>query len=158
MNGLAAFGDAASRIVVWVMHSKPYYDLVQSQITANIDGVSNFNVATATPITLNRPVLVTDSAELVNGSVYTTLGLTANAVTVEESETPIVHTEIITGLDSLVVRMQGEFAYNLGCKGFAWDVANGGVNPDDTALGTGSNWDSVMDSVKDLSGVAIQSL
>ncbi len=140
------------------MRSKPYYDLVKSQFTANIDGVSNFNITTATPVTLNRPVLVTDSADLLNGSIYTTLGLTADAVVIEESETPIVHNEIITGLDNLVVRMQGEFAYNLGCKGCAWDVANGGVNPDNTALGTVTNWDSVMDNVKDLPGVAIQSL
>ena len=158
IDGLALMGDAASRIKVWVMHSKVYYDLVKSQFAANIDGVSNFNIAQAMPVTLNRPVLVTDSPDLVNGSTYTTLGLTENAVVIEESETPFVHTEIVTGKENLVVRMQGEYAYNLGCKGLAWDVAVGGANPDDTALGTGSNWDSVMDNVKDLPGVAIQSL
>ena len=42
-------------------------------ISANIDGISNFNVANAAPVTLNRPVLVTDSASLVNAGVYTTL-------------------------------------------------------------------------------------
>jgi hypothetical protein len=42
------FGDQASRIKAWVMHSKPYYDLVKNQIAANINGVSNFNVASGT--------------------------------------------------------------------------------------------------------------
>jgi hypothetical protein len=158
IDGLAAFGDAASRIVIWVMHSKVYYDLVKSQFAANIDGVSNFNIASASPVTLNRPVLVTDSTDLLNGSIYTTLGLTAEAVVLEESETPFVHTEIITGKENLVVRMQGEFAYNLGLRGLKWDVTNGGVNPANAAIGTGTNWDSVMDSVKDLPGVAINSL
>lgn len=158
VDGLALFGDAASRIVIWVMHSKVYYDLVKSQIAANIDGVSNFNVATASPITLNRPVLVTDSTDLVNGSVYSTLGLSADPVVIEESESPFVHTEIISGKDNLVVRLQGEYSYNMGLRGLAWDVVNGGINPDNTALGTGSNWDSVMDDVKDLPGVAIQTL
>ena len=158
VDGLAAFGDAASRVVIWVMHSKPYFDLVKSQIAANIDGVSNFNVARATPITLNRPVLVTDSADLVNGSIYTTLGLTEDAVVIEESETPYIHNEIISGKENLVVRLQGEYAYNLGLRGLAWDITNGGINPDNGALGTGTNWDSVMDDVKDLPGVAIQSL
>lgn len=161
---LALFGDAASRVKMWVMHSKPYFDLVQSQITANIDGISNFNIATATPVTLNRPVLVTDSAALVSqvGSPehteYITLGLTESACVLEDSEEESLMGDLITGKDNLVVRLQGEFAYNIGIRGTAWDVANGGVNPDNTALATGSNWDSVMDNVKDLAGVAIVGL
>lgn len=158
VDGLRLFGDAASRIIVWVMHSKPYYDLVENQISTNIDGISNFNVQTATPVTLNRPVLVTDDARLESGGIYTTLGLTAGAAVLEESEEPFVFNELISGKDNLVLRTQGEYAYNLGLKGTAWDVANGGVNPDDTALGTASNWDTVMDDVKDLSGVSIQTL
>ncbi len=56
VNSLAAMGDRANRVVCWVMHSKPYYDLVKSQIAGNITNVSDFNIASATPITLNRPV------------------------------------------------------------------------------------------------------
>jgi hypothetical protein len=161
VDGLALFGDAASRVRIWVMHSKPYYELVKSQIAANIDGVSNFNVASATPITLNRPVLVTDSAALIDASVsptqYITLGLTENAGIAEDSESDMMHSEIITGQENLVTRLQGEYAYNVGCKGVKWDVTNGGVNPNDAALGTSTNWDSVMDNVKDLPGVGIRS-
>jgi len=161
VDGLALFGDAASRVRIWVMHSKPYYELVKSQITANIDGVSNFNVASATPITLNRPVLVTDSAALIDASVsptqYITLGLTEDAAIAEDSESDMMHSEIITGQENLVARLQGEYAYNVGCKGVKWDVTNGGVNPNDAALGTSTNWDSVMDSIKDLPGVGIRS-
>lgn len=158
VDGLALFGDQGARIKVWVMHSKVYYDLVKDQISANIDGISNFNVANAAPVTLNRPVLVTDSASLVNAGVYTTLGLTEDAVVLEDSEQESMMGDLITGKDNLVVRLQGEFAYNIGLKGCAWDVANGGVNPDDTALGTGTNWDSVMDDVKDLPGIALYSI
>lgn len=163
INGLANFGDAANRVVLWVMHSKAYYDLVKDQVTRNIDGVSNFNIASATPVTLNRPVLVTDSAALINTAVsptrnqYYTLGLTADAVVMEDSEDPTLYTDVITGKQNLSVRLQGETAFNVSCKGFKWDVANGGVNPNDTALATSTNWDSVMDSVKDLSGVLIKS-
>jgi hypothetical protein len=158
VSGLALFGDAASRIDMWIMHSKVYFDLVKDQINLNIDGISNFNIANAAPVTLNRPVLVSDSASLVNGSVYTTLGLTQDAVIMEDSEEESLMGDLITGKDNLVVRLQGEFAYNIKLKGTAWDVANGGVNPDDTALGTGSNWDSVMDNVKDLAGIQIVTL
>lgn len=165
VSGLSKFGDAASQVVVWVMHSKAYFDLVQAQITANIDGVSNFNVATGTPVTLNRPVLVTDSDALLiasgSGSAattdYFTLGLTADALIVENTEEEDLVIEDVTGKENLITRMQGEFAYNLGVRGFKWDVANGLANPNDATLGTGSNWDAVRGSHKDFAGVVIQS-
>lgn len=164
VDTLAQFGDKAASIRMWVMHSKVFFDLVKSQITANIDGVSNFAVAQATPITLNRPVLVTDSAALTSTSSpnelteYVTLGLVENGVVLQESEDTLIHTDIITGNENIVARMQGEYAYNLGLKGFKWDVTNGGVNPTDTLLGTGTNWDKAATADKDLAGVAIQSL
>lgn len=165
VSGLAKFGDAASNVVCWVMHSKAYYDLVQSQITANIDGVSNFNVATGTPVTLNRPVLITDSDALIvnagSGSAattdYFTLGLTADGLIVENTEEEELVIENVTGKENLITRLQGEFAYNLGVKGFKWDIANGAANPNDATLGTGSNWDAVRGSFKDFAGVIIQS-
>lgn len=161
VNGLAKFGDASNRIGIWVMHSKPFFELIQNQITSNIDGISNFNIAQASPVTLNRPVLVTDSAALIDTSVspqtYITLGLVTNAVTMEDSEEELMYTDVITGKENIVARLQGEYAYNVGCKGAKWDVTNGGVNPSDAALGTSTNWDSVMDSLKDHAGVAIRS-
>ena len=60
------------------------------------------------------------------------------------------------GRENIVTRLQGEYAYNVGCKGVKWDVTNGGVNPSDAAVGTSTNWDSVMDDVKDLGGVIIR--
>ncbi len=160
VNGLSKMGDASSRVILWLMHSKPYYDLVNNQIADNIDGVSNFNVATATPITLNRPVLVTDDDALIlpgSPNRYRTLGLVASAVTLEDSEEDMIQNEIVTGLENLVVRLQTEFAYNVGLKGFQWDTTNGGVNPTNAALGTGSNWDQIMANVKDLAGVFVES-
>lgn len=166
VDGLAKFGDRGDRVSCWVMHSKVYYDLVKQQIAANITNVSNFNVATGTPVTLNRPVVVSDSESLVIRASspasaitgYYTLGLTSNAVLAEETETEDVVLMDITGLEQLVTRLQGEFAFNVGVKGFKWDVANGGANPSNTALGTGSNWDPAVTNFKDYAGVIIQSL
>jgi hypothetical protein len=157
VNGLAKFGDAADKVVCWVMHSKAYFDLVQSQITANIDGISNFNVQTGTPVTLNRPVVLSDSAALIAGSPsqYYTLGLTAGALLAESSEQDDIVIDEVTGNENLIVRIQGEYAFNAGVKGFKWDVANGGANPNDTALATGSNWDTAVTSYKDFAGVVI---
>ena len=165
VRGLAKMGDAANRIVCWVMHSAAYFALVRQQIVANIDGVSNFVVATASPVTLNRPVIVVDSPSLrVANQVspqglleYITLGLTEDACTVQESEDDLIYSDVITGRENLAVRIQGENAFNVGLKGFRWNVSGGGINPTNAALGTGSNWVSVMDSGKDLAGIAIRS-
>lgn len=161
VDGLAKMGDMANRITIWVMHSAVYYNLVKEQIAQNITGISNFNIQSATPVTLNRPVLVTDSASLIaSGSpddTYYTLGLVADAVTIEDSEEEIMHAELVTGLENLVVRLQGEFAYNLSVKGTQWDVAAGGANPANAAIGTSTNWDAVVANVKDMSGVRIAS-
>ena len=163
VDTLSKFGDRADRIVAWVMHSKPYFDLTKQQITANITGVSNFNVQTGTPVTLNRPVLVTDSASLkvTSGSPavtdYYTLGLTANGALVEVTETNDVVVQDVTGLEVLMTRLQGEFAYNLGVKGFKYDTSNGGINPSSAAVGTGSNWDKASTDDKSLAGVVLKS-
>lgn len=164
---LALIGDAANRLVMWVMHSKVYYDIVKDQVALTLTGVSDFNIATATPITLNRPVLVTDSDALVTaatsfspntqGAQYATLGLTEEAIQLMESEGTWVYSDVITGNENIVARTQGEYAYNVGVKGYRWDPANGGINPDNTALTTGTNWDAVRDSSKDHAGVLLYS-
>lgn len=166
VQALAKMGDRSERVVAWVMHSAKYYELVREQIAAKIDGVANFNVATATPITLNRPVIVTDDTALIttvgSGSAavdhYHTLGLVTDAVNVENTEEEYITFDMVTGLENLVLRMQGEYAYNVGVKGFRWDVANGGKNPTDTALGTSSNWDAVLASHKQMAGVMLTTL
>jgi hypothetical protein len=166
VNALAKLGDAASRISVWVMHSAKYYELVKEQaFTTKIEGIANFNVQTGTPVTLNRPVLVTDDPSLVittgSGSsavtTYQTLGLTNSGIVIEDTEGEYVSFQEVLGLEQILRRMQGEYAYNLGLKGFTWDVANGGKNPVASALATASNWDTAYTSEKDRAGVVVVS-
>lgn len=164
VSNLAAMGDRANNIVAFIMHSKPYFDLVRNQITANIMGVSNFAVANASPVSMNRPIIVTDSTALIANlnspdvNNYYTLGLVADAAVVENSETEEIVVQDVTGLETLVVRYQGEYAYNLGLKGFKWDVTNGGVNPLASALTTGTNWDTAYSSVKNRAGILLMTL
>lgn len=162
VRGLAKFGDAASRIVAWVMHSKPFFNLIGSQIADKVVNVADKVVYGAVPATLGRPVIVTDAPGLTdaNGSAadtYNIMGLVEGAVIVTESEQSDIISEIVTGLENLVFRIQGEYAFNVQIKGFKWDVSNGGPNPLDTALGTTTNWDKAATDDKDLSGVRIVS-
>src|SRR6185369_12082265 len=112
-----------------------------------------------TPVTLNRPVIITDSASLktqLNSpdvDDYFTLGLVRNAVTVENSEEQEIVVQDVTGLENLMVRFQGEYAYNLGVKGFKWDVVSSGANPTTTNVALGTNWDTHFSDVKDRAGV-----
>lgn len=160
VSGLAKMGDQGERVVAWVMHSKPFWDLVGQAITDKITNVSDTVIYGGSPGTLGRPVIVTDSSALHddNGSLtdtYNVLGLVAGGATVKETEPDTVAFELVTGLDNLVYRYQGEYAFNTGVKGFQWDVTNGGSNPTDADLGTSSNWDKVANDIKDLAGVKV---
>ena len=166
VTGLSKFGDAAGSISAWVMHSKVWFDLVKHQIgsSGNGDVVSGIVVQAANPLTLNRPVIVTDSDALTvsggSGSTaytdYHTLGLTAQGIAIENSESERVVLDEVTGLENLVVRLQGEYAYNAGLKGFRWDTTKG-ANPNDAAIGTGANWVKAVSDDKAIAGVVVKS-
>lgn len=152
---LAKMGDAAQQVVCWVMHSKPYHDLVAASITDKITNVADVTIAAGTAAALGRPVVVSDSSALVNGSDYYTLGLVRDAITVEESEQRQIVSQVVTGYETLIIRIQGEYAFNLKLKGFQWDTGNGGANPDDTAVGTQAYWDKVASDNRNIAGVML---
>lgn len=162
--GLKKLGDAREDVVAWIMHSKPYGDLVDEAITPTagaesiIQGVALYGAA---PASLGRPVFVTDSSAIYSDETvdkYFTLGLTPGAITLRvdgQLSAPVI--QEITGLENLVLRIQAEADWFLGIKGYTWDSGNGGANPDDTALGTATNWDLAASSYKLASGVVIKS-
>jgi len=160
---MAKFGDKASRLEVFVMHSKPYFDLVKQALSDKIFNVADVVVYKGNVATFGKPAIVVDSASLVNlvaGSpsqtTYDTLALVQNAAEVAESEERDILSQPITGQENLVDRIQGEYAFNLRVKGCQWDTTNGGVNPTDTALGTSTNWDMVVSDVKLMPGVDVK--
>lgn len=161
--GLAKLGDQAQRVRAWVMHSKPYFDLVKEQIATTATPFSGFNaiINAGTPATLGKPVIVTDASALTdaNGSAtdtYNVLGLVENAVTVEESQTEHVVIEgPKTEAENLHIVLQAEYAFNIGVLGFAWNTGGGGANPTAGTLGTTSNWTQVFTADKHLAGIRI---
>jgi hypothetical protein len=160
VTGLSKMGDRAESVNAWLMHSKPYFDLLQYQAAVSTGGtdLAFAVIQSAVPASLNRRIYVTDSASLVvtgTPNLYRTIGLVEGGIELITSETQELVSDVVTGLEQLVGRMQGEFAYNLGIKGAKWDMTNGGINPDATALGTASNWDLRATSMKDSAGVVI---
>jgi len=168
IKALALMGDKAADIVCFVMHSQCYFDLMQGQADLTLDRVAGAVLVEGTPATLNRPVLVTDASCLATAAAGTStsasgddvaaywdiLGLKANAVRVDESEQDETVFEKVTGKENILYRFQSEYAINIGVDGFKWDVSNGGSNPTDSTLGTGSNWDKAVTNDKSLAGVA----
>jgi hypothetical protein len=157
---LSKMGDAANRIVCLVMHSAVYWELVKTAISDKVFEVAGAVIQGGTPATFNRPVIVTDSVGLIDAASptrYYTLGLTAGAIEVLESEGRQMFAELVTGLEQVVIRLQGEHAFTVGLKGFTWDVTHGGANPLDAAVGTGSNWDQICTDLKDGPGVILKS-
>lgn len=168
VSGLAKFGDAAGRIILWVMHSKVFFDLLAEQIgsTATPLGTDPFGntIYQGIPATLGRRVLVTDSPSLYSYSDvstgdprYSTLGLTARAAVVEMTELPFAVAEgPITGSQNLYIQYQAEYGYNLGLKGCAYNTGTG-ANPTDAQIATGSNWTTKVADNKLLPGIIIRS-
>jgi hypothetical protein len=163
-SGLAKFGDAAGNIVIWVMHSKVYYDLLGNQITNAIYRANNTRIMDGVPATLGRPVLITDSSSLIEDDgvssgidVYSTLGLVPGAIEIKESEPPTTVLDLVTGLENIVYRFQGEYAYTLKLRGCEWDTGNGGANPSANSVATASNWDTQVADNKLLPGIIIKS-
>ncbi len=159
-SGNALMGDASGRIIAYVMHSKPWHDLIGQAITDKIVDVASIAIHNGITATLGRPVIVLDVPALfdANGTAtdtYNTIALVAGACEITESEEEDVIFEDVSGKEQIAARFQSEFAFNIRQKGFAWDIANGGANPTDGALGTTTNWDKARADDKDLTGVLI---
>ena len=160
---LSLAGDARGSIRALVMHSKAFNDLVGNNISSSGDQVEFATIYQGNPGTFQRPVVVTDSSELVNTDgvssgtdSYYTLGLTEDAVEVAESDELEIYDEVITGNENVTLRVQGENAITLGLKGYTWDETNGGRNPADDTLGTGTNWDTIHSQKKDRAGYILE--
>lgn len=159
LDAMAAFGDQAGGVAAFVIHSRAYFDLLKDAVAEKIVEVAGTVIYNGTVATFNRPAIVTDSPALVTdfgGSpAYRVLALTAGAVRVEEdADKETAAFELVTGLENLVYRYQGEYAFTLGLKGFAWNTA-AGPNPGDAAVATAANWLRVASEDKALAASMI---
>jgi hypothetical protein len=161
-TALSKMGDAGNRVVAWVMHSASWYQLAGQSITDKITNVADVQIKEGTAFSLGRPTIVTDAASLfevgattTGDDAYAVLGLVSGAVVCTESEEQDLVSEVVTGLEQLSFRIQGEYAFNLNMKGMQWDIGNGGANPLDTAIATTTNWDKIATDAKDLPGVRL---
>ena len=160
-DALSVFGDRAGRIISWVMHSKPYFQLVDQSITNKITDVANIAIYNGTTGTLGRPVVVSDSSSLYtdtggsnNVRTYHILGLVQGGGIVKESEKQKAVLASVTGYENLQTRFQGEYAFNLNAAGYKYDTG-AGANPNDATIGASGSWSQVVTDFKDTFGVML---
>lgn len=162
VRGNALFGDKSGEIVAYVMHSKPWHDLLEGQIVDGVTDVASTRIFTGSlDAALGRPVIITDSDQLVvkdeYGAIvgYRTLGLVAGALRLDQSEDQYVTMSEVTGQENIVWRMQGEYAFNLGMQGFAY---TGDEAPGDDDLFNAANWSFRYHDLKMAPGVEVITL
>lgn len=160
----ALFGDRSGRIVTYVGHSKQIHDLTKESFTIEIENVAGATIlGNATP-SLGRALIMTDSANLKEAEGASTspdvasfklLGLTPGAIRLIESEEDELASEIVTGLDNLTIRIQGEYTFTVEIKGYDFT----GTTPvtADSALSTVGNWNQTATDFKDTAGVYFES-
>ncbi len=156
LDSLALFGDAANDIVCWLMHSRSWFDLAVQAIDDQIAGIANTVITSYSVPGFSRPFVVTDAPALLVGGAYYVIGLTARGLQLIMSQEQQIESQMITGLEQLVVQIQGEYAFNVGVKGYTWDVASGGENPTDGEIATTANWDESYAQDKLRAGVLIK--
>jgi hypothetical protein len=159
-NAAAKLGDqSGGRIAVWVMHSKPLFDLYGKNLT-NVERLFVYGNVNVSRDPFGRLMVMTDSPSLVTPGVtpvYHTLGLVPGAIRIDQNNDFTANEDTRNGDENIQTTYQAEWSFELGILGFAWDKANGGKSPTQAALLTGTNWDRYATSDKDLGGVGIDS-
>lgn len=165
-EGPALLGDKSNSVETFVMHSKVWHDLMKGQVSEKLLEVTAGVLYEGNPATYGKRTLVTDSSALVgvrgSGSTavaeYYTLCLTRDAVVVTNSEREHAEAGTIMEKENVIMVIQAEAAWSVETKGAAWDTANGGVNPSNSALVTTTNWDDIAGDAKLRGGAVLISL
>lgn len=159
-NAKSKFGDAATNIVAWLVHSTPMFGFWNNSITGNNGNQFLFRYETlnivADPwgtvyIVSDIPALVTPGTP----NTYSTLGLAAGAIRIDRNNDFIDNVATLNGDENISRTYQAEWSYNIGILGYAWDKQTGGRAPNDAALASSANWDKIATSDKNTAGVIL---
>lgn len=153
-NTHALFGDRSTMLIAQVMNGTTYHKLIGENIT-NTNRLYEYNSIRILDV-LGKVTVVTDAPALfVAGTPnkLKVLTLVANGAFVMDGSDLIVNIETTNNKQRIETTFQADYAFGAGLKGFAWDTANGGKSPTDAELSTGTNWDQITTSIKDLAGV-----
>ncbi len=148
--GLRTMGDKFGSVVVWIMDSGLFFDIVEQAIDNKIYEEAGVVIYGGMPGTMGKPVLVTDVCP-----AETIFGLKSGAISCVESQPPGIRSYNIDNLENLAVGFRAEGTFNLEIQGYSWDSTAGGINPTKAALSAIANWDKYAVSNKATAGFII---
>ena len=149
------FGDRSGEILAWVMHSTTLHKLYGNALT-NSERLFTYESVNVARDPFGKLLIMTDSAQLVSGITYNTLGLVSGGLRVDQNNDFDDNFDTSNGDENIIRTYQAEWSYNLGVKGYSWDKTNGGKSPTNAALLTSTNWDRYATDKKDLAGVLLK--
>lgn len=158
LNGShAKFGDMSGMLTADIMTGAAYHKLLEKGL-ANGERLFESTSVTIQSI-LGKVFVVSDIPALTDGTKTKVLSLVGNGLIVDNTSDVLTNMETTNGKTRIESTFQADYSFGVKLKGYAWDMANGGKSPDDTALFTGSNWDMVMGDTKHTAGtIAIADL
>ena len=159
IRGLQLFGDQAGRIICWLGHSKPWFNLMEDSLTVAGGNVGPAVLYEASQPTMGRKFVQTDSSNfIVTGTPddYLTFGLVKDACVVTISESRRFVSDLVTGAENLYLRFQGEYAFDIEVKGHAYNFGAGGANPTDVTLAGAGNWTREVAHLKNGPGIEVR--
>lgn len=159
-KGAARMGDRSGALRAWILHSTTLHNLYDNALT-NTERLFSYDGVNVIRDPFGRVFVVTDSPALVatvDGKThYNSLSLVEGGIVISDNQDFNAELTATTGQENLLYTYQAEWTYNVGIKGYAWDQANGGKSPNDTAIGTPTNWGKTASSIKDTAGVLVKS-
>lgn len=155
MNSTAGlYSDAQQLIRAWVMHGLSFNTVIGKAIE-NAERLFSYETVSIYRDAQGRIFIVTDSPSLANGDgTYNTLGLTEDAVTIEENGDFRTAYNEITGYENIKAQIQSQWSYNLRLKGISYTAT--GNAPTDAQIATPANWSKVATDIKSTSGVLLK--
>jgi hypothetical protein len=156
----ALLADAAEKVEpgsgsIWVFRSEPYYtDLVQSNISAGVDGLAT-NAANGGPAaTLGLPFALADDAALTVADAgfdkYRSLLIGPGAIEVNVIRMEFEPLWVNPKAENVEFVLRYDYDFDLRIPGFQYDSANGGANPALATASTTTNWDVNYSSHKEV--------
>ena len=157
LNGShAKFGDMSRMLRADIMTGAAYHKLLEKGLQ---NGEELFNSGSVQiQSILGKIFVVSDIPSLfevaAGGEPNKTkvLSLVDRGIIIDNTSDILTNLDTNNGKTRIETTWQADYTFGAKLKGYAWDIANGGSSPDDAALFTGSNWDSVMASPKHTAG------
>ena len=156
----ALFGDKSQDITAWVLHSKPFYDLIRSGLK-NEGNLFNYGNVYVLSDAMGRPFIVSDSPALVDHtstpSRYRTLGLVPGGLRLLRNNDFLSNIQQSNGEENIKLSYQSQWSYELLSRGFSWagDPLKPVINTDQ--LTSGTSWSLSVSDIKNTWGVRIDS-